>query len=167
MTNTMKWRRHRGEAGFSLVELMAAVALVSTLVALALPRYRLFITSARQAEAHANLGIIASLQQTYQLASGVYCCSPHFYMGQGVARGGCGSGANKEENFLGFRVVACDDLRYTYEDTRTGGEATHDETGSADPIYPGCTAGSYKDYWSIMGTRELYQIDDIVGDCHD
>ena len=64
--------KHKKFCGFSLVELMAAVAVVSILVALALPRYRLFITSSRQAEAQSNLGIIASLQQTHQLKDGGY-----------------------------------------------------------------------------------------------
>ena len=52
--------------GFSLVELMAAVAVVAILVSLALPRYRAFIARARTSEAKTNLGIIYGLQQTYK-----------------------------------------------------------------------------------------------------
>ncbi len=53
--------------GFSLVELMAVLAVVGTLVALALPRYRLYVARGRQAEAVHNLAHINTLQKSYNL----------------------------------------------------------------------------------------------------
>ena len=154
--------------GFSLVELMAALAVVSTLVALALPRYRLFITSARQAEAHANLGIIASLQQTYQLASGSHY-STSFKVGSGNGDGGCGSANNQLGNELGFRVVDCAKLRYTYSPISGVGDAEHDEDDPRGSIYPNCHASSYKDKWEINAQRKLTQTPgmNIIEACHD
>ena len=100
---------------FSLVELMAALAVIMVLVTLALPRYRVFIATSRQAEAQSNLGIIAKLQQTYQLKYiGKYYANSNFKMGQGSSDGTCGNNENSQQNELGFRVSQCSKLRYTY-----------------------------------------------------
>ena len=55
--------------GFTLIELMAALVVVMVLVAIALPRFRIFIARARQGEAVQNLGVIYTLQKTYMLDS--------------------------------------------------------------------------------------------------
>ena len=159
--------KHKKFCAFSLVELMAAVAVVSILVTLALPRYRLFITSSRQAEAQANLGIIATLQQTYQLKDGNHYTTPVFNMGNGTSSGGCGDSSSEGGNLLGFRVADCDKLRYTYSPTSGGGSALHDQTSPLGALYPNCPATTYTDEWSINAERKLKHDDDIVEDCRE
>ncbi len=154
--------KHKKIFAFSLVELMAALAVVMVLVALALPRYRLFIASSRQAEAQANLGIIASLQQTYQLKYDQYYTTT-FDLGKGAAVGDCTTDANTK-NGLGFRVVNCAKLRYTYSPTNGGGEAENDGSQLLK-IYPGtCSSGS-TDQWSIDDKRELTNSPNIISTC--
>ena len=145
---------------FSLVELMAAVAIVGILVALALPRYRLFIATSRQAEAQSNLGIIATLQQTYQLKYDGKHFTDSFNMGQGG--GGSCQDAN-QKNELGFRVVDCGKLRYTYN-AATFGSAKNDGANNSLLIYPGCTGSA--DEWSITKERVLTNTDKIIEKCH-
>lgn len=148
--------RQKHSLGFSLVELMAVVVIVGILVSLALPRFRLFIATARQAEAHANLGIIASLQQTYYLKYDKY-----FTSGLSMGDGTCGLSAEKNE--LGFRNVNCDKLRYKYSATSGGGEA---KASGANPreIYPNCAK---PDNWSIDDKRVLKHETNVIKTCHE
>ena len=125
--------------GFSLIELMVAITVIGILVALAMPRYRLYIATSRQAEAHANLGLIASLQQTYQLKhNGKYYDNSSFQMGLGGG-GTCSDTVSSKQNNLGFRVSDCERLRYTYSVGGDGaGTATNDGSDSSRYIYPDC-----------------------------
>lgn len=146
---------------FTLVELMAAVSVVMILVALALPRYRLFIASSRQAEANANLGIIATLQQSYQLKfDGQYFDS----LNMGGSASPCSD--DEQKNPLGFRAVSCDDLRYKYTTSSTnkgGGSAKNDGSISTKYIYPGCTE---TDEWTITEQRQLENKVPVIQKCH-
>ena len=152
--------KHKKIFAFSLVELMAAVTVVSILVALALPRFRLFIATSRQAEAHANLGIIASLQQSYYLEHNTY--HQGMLMGKGGLGGVCGNSSAAEQNQLGFRVTNCDELRYTYKSGSSTGDCgsapiSCDFAGnrlSVEPsIYPNCYGK--KEYWVITKGRKI------------
>ena len=147
--------RQKHSLGFSLVELMAVVVIVGILVSLALPRFRLFIATARQAEAHANLGIIASLQQTYYLKFDKY-----FTAGLSMGDGTCEDSA--QQNELGFRNVNCAKLRYKYSATSGGGEA---KASGASPreIYPNCPK---EDTWTIDDKRVLKQTKNVIKECH-
>ena len=139
--------------GFSLVELMAAAAIMGILVSLALPRYRLFVARGRMAEAKANLGIIATLQQSYFAEYQMYTNLPS------MGKGACGAGP--ESNELGFRVTDCTRLLYNY--TSVGNfTATADSSGSE--IYPSCTQ---IDQWTIDEKRELIHGSIAIKQCYE
>ena len=59
-------KRVSSTAGFSIVELMVVVVILSGLAALAMPRLRTFIAQGRQAEAKNLLAQIHTLQATHQ-----------------------------------------------------------------------------------------------------
>ncbi len=62
----MKLGKNR-EAGFTIIELMIVVVIISVLGAVALPAYQDYILRSRLAEAYANLGGMATkLEQFYQ-----------------------------------------------------------------------------------------------------
>lgn len=154
--------RYKQTSGFTLVELMAVVTVLMVLVSIALPRYRLFVASSRQAEAQANLGIIASLQQSYQLKyDGNYYAG--FNMGRG-ASGDCTDATQK--NLLGFRVIDCTKLRYSYAPNSSdgGGAAINDGSKPHLLIYPKCTGST--DDWAIDDKRTLYHNNNIIEGCH-
>ena len=160
--------RRKHELGFSLVEVMAVIVIVGILVALALPRFRLFVATARQAEAHANLGIIASLQQTYYLKYNKHYENTSLKMGNGGDSGTCTDDVNSEKNLLGFRSVNCANLRYTYTVATSGvGKALNDDGPSGKEIYPGCTGAGKDDEWTIDSKRVLTHTKNVIEQCKD
>ena len=140
--------------GFSLIELMAAVAIVAILVSLALPRYRLFIARSRMAEAKTNLGIIATLQQSYHVEYQEYTA-----LGK-VDKSSCPT----DKNELGFRVVSCE-LLYGYESTGGATAFTANADSGSETIYPGCTTSP--DKWEINEKRKLEHKDSVIQHCHE
>ena len=137
---------------FSLVELMAAVAIVAILVSLALPRFRAFIANSRMAEAKANLGILATLAQSYKIEYSVDTC-PSVDMGKGDCTG------TAKANQLGFRVVDCDSLRYRYK-----GCPEFFANSNISEIYPGCNMTN-QDRWTINENRFLNHNESAVKNC--
>ena len=156
-------------AGFSLVELMVVLVLVGTLVSLALPRFNTFIARGRQAEAHANLGIIATLQQSYKLEY-EYKNDSKFhdglFMGMGHPRNWCKDTDTSKQNSLGFRVADCEELRYTYETNHILDDSATSSASIKNPprfgrsgfqsapryIYPNCRES---EYWVVSKDRKL------------
>ena len=154
------WRRcYQQSVGFSLVELMAVLAVVGTLVALALPRYRLYVARGRQAEAIHNLGHIHTLQKSYNLKmQGLGLGDDLYFVG---SLGGNGSQWDRcrtidIENKLGFRVPDCNALRYTYfAYSTTFWQASNGGTGD-HRIYPGCDE---RDGWHMCPIASQWCVD--------
>ena len=104
--------------GFSLMELMATVAVIGILMTLVVPQYRSFRARARQAEAATNLNLIYIAAQAYGRSFGAYNL------------GGIGAFNNltdfadaancadvdacNNDVLLGFRVNDCTTRRYNY-----------------------------------------------------
>ncbi len=138
----MSFFSKKHQKGFSLVELMVVVAIISILAALALPRFQIFQAKARTSEAKANLQMIYTLQQAYHGENDEY-----------VNISGIGGSAEKcsdilKQNDLGFRPEPCKSARYTYTVTdasRTGftAQAQADE----GVINPSCK--QIKDTWVL------------------
>ena len=150
---TKRTRKNKFSA-FSLVELMAAVTVVSILVTLALPRFRAFIARSRMAEAKTNLGILATLAQSYEAEYGVSSVPAIFVGASGddsCTTNSCAVGTENvgQRNELGFRVVNCGELRYCYHG------ATNFYADSGKEIYPGCSPVQGQDSWDINENRQL------------
>ena len=131
----------------------------------------MFIATSRQAEAQSNLGIIAKLQQTYQLKYiGKYYANSNFQMGQGSSGGTCGNDENSQQNELGFRVSQCSRLRYTYSTPNGPNPGINQTIGEAKNyghatryIYPKCGSA---DEWTISRNRNLNNSDKVMVNCN-
>ena len=148
---------------FSLVELIATITVIMILTTIALPRYRLFVTTSRQAEAQSNLGSIASLQQSYHLEHNSYHSGMEMGMGSGS---NCTKTVTSQKNLLGFRVTKCVNLRYVYTSGSSLDMAANDGNDSDRLIYPHCYG--QEDKWSVDKERELGQVGvGVVEKCHE
>ena len=163
--------KYKKYLGFTLVELMAALAVVMILVALALPRFRVFIARGRQGEAVQNLGVIVKLQRAFRLRHQGLGDDRLYHVGMSMGLGAPGSGgtcaddATGTKNTLGFRVPDCDRLRYTYTSIMLPavvGFAASEGVGNR-LIYPNCTG--ITDSWIVDEGGRLTNTMDIVQSC--
>ena len=143
----------RGKAGFSLLELMVVVAILGVLATVAVPRFNIFRTRARQGEAKLNLDVIYKLQEAFKIEHEQY------YDGNGTTwggvdmntittrqghKGGASTGNECGLNKLGFRLADCGAARYGYYIAGAGettflGIAYGASDASGDTrVYPGC-----------------------------
>lgn len=63
---------HRGDRGFTLIELMVVIAIVAILAAIAIPAYNDQIRKARRGQAQADLVEVAQLAERYHTINNTY-----------------------------------------------------------------------------------------------
>ena len=85
-TTTPGERRPREAAGFTLIELITVVALVSILAAIALPNYRVAIIQSREAVLKENLYRMRDLIDQYYVDKGQYPPSLETLVEEGYLR---------------------------------------------------------------------------------
>ncbi len=100
----MKTTKH--QSGFTLIELMIVVAIVSILATLALPRFQVFQAKAKRSEATYNLGVIYKLQEAYRIENGQY--------GSLLFGGDYSMACGQTNNQIGFVISNCDKVNYAY-----------------------------------------------------
>jgi general secretion pathway protein G len=66
----MSWRRH--PSGFTLIELLVVMAIIATLLTLAVPRYFASIEKSKEAVLHANLSLLRETLDKYYGDKGKY-----------------------------------------------------------------------------------------------
>ena len=153
-------RGTRSVCGFTLVELLAAVAIVGVLATLALPRYRAFIARSRSAEAKVNLATILSLERSY-----FYEYDAH---APAASYGPCGTsncGTTNLKNELGFRTDDCTSLRYVYLGLGAGVFGANANSIGCE-VYPGCGT-TKEDIWDIYANGKLNHTKKVVEACKD
>jgi type IV pilus assembly protein PilE len=73
--DSFPWRAPRVARGFTLVELMIAVAVVAVLMAIAFPSYESYVRRSKRATAQSALMTIANRQQAHLLDMRAYTSS--------------------------------------------------------------------------------------------
>ena len=143
--------------GFSLVELMVVVAIISILSAIAIPKFRTFQAKARQAESKMNLQNIYSLEASYQAENDTYV---------NMTSPCTGSAPSGTTNELGFYLTDCGKARYTYS---VGGANNVNFLGDAisgagadNKIIPGCAT---QDHWTINENKVFSAVANAVVLC--
>ena len=109
-------------AGFSLVELMVVVAIMSGLIYLGMPRFRQFQATSRRAEAISTLGTIHKLQTLHQQDKERFAewAAANLIGNDGTTTRKCDwgndgqTGTKKGAKSLGFRPTGCAEMRYGY-----------------------------------------------------
>ena len=157
--------------GFSVVELMVVVIILSALTMLGLSRYYAFIAKGRQAEARLNLKAIADLQEAWKYEKEEYNAEGKTTGVGAFSSDQCGTGSNGQQmkNELGFRPKDCSELRYGYWWTDGSNAKGHAESTNRNGkyIYPGCTE---TDKWAVTfktGKIEQGANDDVIKKCGD
>ena len=159
------------DSGFSLVELMVAVGIITVLASLAVPKFQVFLAKSRQAEAKTNLYHMYTLQQAHHAEDSRYVEVPAF--GKAIGSDDVDATMNVCEpasgQALGFRLEGCvrGKIRYTYQSTSMN--LTSDFTGTAmsgvgpaNLIVAGCAD---PDNWQINQNKNLMNVDNSVTDC--
>jgi prepilin-type N-terminal cleavage/methylation domain-containing protein len=161
----MKWALmiRKKSQGFSLIELMIVVAIITVLAMQAIPRFAKFQAKARQAEGQTNLSAIYTLQESFFAANGRYGAA---FANIGLQAGG---GANcPAGNDIGFSIRPCvaGKVNYTYSNTPGGGTAftatAQTGAGANNRIMPGCAQA---DTWTINEARNLVATVNSVTAC--
>jgi type IV pilus assembly protein PilE len=73
---TTRTRAERGNAGFTLVELIVAMVIVATLAAIAIPSYSSYVLKSHRTEAKSALLDLASLEERYFSTANLYSQTP-------------------------------------------------------------------------------------------
>ena len=100
---------HRTQRGFTLIELMIVVTIISILASMAVPRFRGYVQDARLNEAKPYLLEIASRQRSHKSRNGVYCCSGNIF-DETVLSSGLGVELSDTGNFC-FAFVCRDSTK--------------------------------------------------------
>jgi general secretion pathway protein G len=121
--------------GWSLVEVMVVVTVMSVLIAMAIPSFQRSLEQSRADVAAANLRAIWSAERLYWLENRTYTSDLTELQSLGVLDPMIVSGTS----WYAFAVIAADSTAFTATVTRTGsslwtGQFTIDETGTVSGV---------------------------------
>ncbi|MGI9342331.1 MAG: type IV pilin protein [Gammaproteobacteria bacterium] len=106
--------------GFSLIELMVVVLLMSIIMGIGIPSYRQYTQRAARADATAALLRLAAAQERWYLQNGTYATNAQL---QAPPPGGLGfTGAKTERQFYDLQITAANALAFTVQATPAAGQ---------------------------------------------
>jgi prepilin-type N-terminal cleavage/methylation domain-containing protein len=161
----------RKVAGFSLVELMVVVAIISILASVGMPRFRVFQAKARQTEAKTTLSYMYTLEQAYYGDNDTYYASPS----QGANNTTTCTCAAAGTNLMGFYLDKCVangcKVRYSYSAASAAAPATIFSTFTATASSTGswgkiCPGSATNDIWTMTHLSILAVASDAAINCN-
>lgn len=105
--------------GFTLIELMIAVAVVAILAAVAVPSYMESVRKSRRSDATTSLAKIQLAQETYRLNNATYAATP----------GALGLGTTSTEGYYTLAISGNSATAYTATATAASGKSQASDTG--------------------------------------
>ena len=112
--------------GFTLIELMIAVAIIGILASIAYPTYLNYITEARRAEAKAIMLDIQISQERYRSYQSTYAANLSALSSEGLS-------AKSSNDYYTFSTVSSATLGYTVLGTPKNGQEVDDS--ACNPLY--------------------------------
>lgn len=127
----MMRKRSRSESGFTLIELMIAVAIIAILAAVALPMYNDYIATSREGALVSSISTIRVFQEDFRLRNNAY--SDGSYNG-GVADADLQDlGWDPERDDVDYVIVANGNVSFEVTATDETGYSVCREYPSGDP----------------------------------
>jgi prepilin-type N-terminal cleavage/methylation domain-containing protein len=150
-----KLGKMRNQEGFTLIELMIVVAIISILATLALPRFQVFQAKALRSEATYNLGVVATYQEAHKIENAEYAVVPEMGI---TAYDGSNADSCNTTNDIGFVLSNCAKVKYDYGTVTGSADATGFEAeAQSDVIVNGET-----DCLSIDQNRTSTIVNDAI-----
>ena len=112
--------------GFTLIELMIAVAIIGILASIAYPTYLNYITEARRADAKAIMLDIQISQERYRAYQSTYAANLATLISEGLS-------ATSSNDYYTFSTAASATVGYTVIGTPKNGQEVNDS--ACDPLY--------------------------------
>jgi type IV pilus assembly protein PilE len=117
-------KKYKFESGFTLVELMVAVAIVGILAAIAVPSYQESMRKSRRADAQGALMNFANGMERLYTENSTYCngaqagnddCGDGVEFDTGIPRDAVFTPIGETVNFYDFRIIAAAQNTYTLQ----------------------------------------------------
>jgi prepilin-type N-terminal cleavage/methylation domain-containing protein len=150
-------KSHKHMQGFTLIELMIVVAIISILATLALPRFQTFQAKAKRTEAVTNLRVVLTLAETHHVFSGEYAGFSNPVGNPAGNHVSITAGIDCSDDILGFSLANCEKANYLYESSGSVSSfgATFVARAPADIIVSGCQ-GLTEDTQTIAVPDQAY-----------
>ncbi len=156
MKGQIKLQRNESH-GFSLIELMVVIAIISTLATIAMPVARDLLSQAKTAEATTNVRLLSALIKAYKVEFPAASFMQQVSINDFSSDTSCNTSA---ANTFGFRLTSCRNIGYVYVTYMTSIEsvftaaAYEGKLNGTKRVYPRCS--NNMDVWLADGQGVVY-----------
>jgi type IV pilus assembly protein PilE len=113
------------QPGFTLIEMMVVVLLLSIIMALSIPGYRQYVQRANRTDATSDLLRLAASQERFYLQNGTYATNAQLAAAPPAGLGFAGS--KTKRGYYNVAITVANATRFTATATADGGEKQKDD----------------------------------------